>query len=325
MQFRNADMISDQSQPVVLIAARRERALADRLAGGPYAVVQVHTGTLAVEWARDLQPDTILLEAELPDMSGIDACRALQADLRIGHRVPILLLGPETPSPDQRVAALRAGAWGFLPYPRDPDELSVALQTHVQAKRNIEVALAEGMLDPATGLHTRPALARRARELGALMSRVRGALACIVLRMENGDGHVRIGPILLRTARLSDVVGTLSQGELAVLAPGTDQVGAVKLAVRAGSAVRTALEGGPAGVGGAMRAGYDAVANLTYSPMDPVELLSRAAAAVRHGVPEPGHPWVRRFEGSTAPSPAVGAPARSTPPGLALDKRRTSP
>ncbi|MGH7701256.1 MAG: hypothetical protein ACREMJ_12160, partial [Gemmatimonadales bacterium] len=90
---------------MVLIAARRERPLADHLVGASYTAVQVHTGTLAVEWARDLQPDTILLEAELPDMSGIDACRALQTDVRIGHRVPILLLGPDTPSPEQRVAA----------------------------------------------------------------------------------------------------------------------------------------------------------------------------------------------------------------------------
>ncbi|MGH7700096.1 MAG: hypothetical protein ACREMJ_06210, partial [Gemmatimonadales bacterium] len=262
---------------------------------------------------------------ELPDMSGIDACRALQTDVRIGHRVPILLLGPDTPSPEQRVAALRAGAWGFLPYPRKPADLSVTLETYVQAKRNIEVALAEGLLDPTTGLHTRPALARRARELGALMSRVHGALACVVLRLENGDGDARTGNLLLRTARVSDVVGKLSPRELVVLAPGTDRAGAVKLAVRAGNALRVVLGAGPAGAGAALRAGYDAVGNLTYSPIDPVELLTRTAAAVRHGAPEPGHPWVRRFESAAGPGPDAEVPTRSTPPGLTLDKRRTSP
>src|SRR5256885_2352344 len=60
-------------------------------------------------------------------------------------------------------------------YPPDREELLLSLETYLQAKRNIDVALA-GLVDPATGLHTRPALARRARELGALMSRARGGL-----------------------------------------------------------------------------------------------------------------------------------------------------
>src|SRR6266704_239260 len=101
----------------------------------------------------------------IADMSGIDACRLLHSELRIGHTVPTLILTPNKPTPEQRVAALRTGVWDFLLYPPDPEELLLSLETYLQAKRNIDVALA-GLVDPATGLHTRPALARRARELG---------------------------------------------------------------------------------------------------------------------------------------------------------------
>src|SRR5205807_22249 len=223
--------------PLILIAAIPEHSLASVFQGRHYAVVQVHTATLAAEWVRDVRPDTIIIDAELPDMSGIDACRLLHSDPRIGHTVPTLILAPNKPTPEQRVAALRAGVWDFVLYPPDPEELLLSLETYLQAKRNIDVALA-GLMDPATGLHTRPALARRARELGALMSRARGGLACVVFALDADPADPKAGSILVRSARVSDVVGALSPTEFAVLAPGTDQAGAVKLAQRIGGALR---------------------------------------------------------------------------------------
>jgi GGDEF domain-containing protein len=111
----------------------------------------------------------------------------------------------------------------------------------------------------------------------------------------------------------------LGSSEFAVLAPTTDHAGAVKLADRVVAVLRGPMAGGdmlPAET--AVRAGYDAVANLTYSPIDPAELLTRAATAVRHGSPDTRHPWVRRFDPKTAPA------SRATPLGLELDQRSVS-
>jgi len=44
------------------------------------------------------------------------------------------------------------------------------------------------------------------------------------------------------------------------------------------------------------RAGYESVANVGYEPMEPMELLARATAALRTGRPEPGLDWLRRYE-----------------------------
>src|SRR2546425_13106111 len=189
--------------PLILIAASAEHSLASVFEGRHYTVVQVHTGTLALEWVQDVRPDTIILDADLPDMSGIDACRLLHSDLRIGHTVPTLILASGEPTPEQRVAALRAGVWDFLPYPPDPEELSLTLQTYLQAKRNVDVALAAGLVDPATGLHSPPALARRARELGALMVRGRGALACVVFALDADPADPKPGSVVVRSARMS--------------------------------------------------------------------------------------------------------------------------
>ena len=299
--------------PLILVAASPEHSLSSVFVGRPYVVVQVHTGTLAVEWVRDVRPDTIILDADLPDMSGIDACRLLHSDLRIGHSVPTLILAPNKPTPEERVAALRAGVWDFLPYPPDPGELLLSLETYLQAKRNIDVALA-GLVDPATGLHTRSALARRARELGALMARARGGLACVVFAVAADPADPKAGSVVARSARVSDVVGTLSPTEFAVLAPGTDHAGAVKLAHRIGDALRDA---------GSVNVGYDAVPNLKYSPIDPVALLLRATTAVRTGTPEPGCAWMRRFDNAKAAAPEAGSPPRTTPSGFLLGNRGT--
>src|SRR6266496_3764155 len=136
--------------PIVLIAVSKEQWLASALGGDRFAVIQVHSGALARAVAREVRPDVIILEETLPDMSGVDACRLLYADPQIGHYVPILIVARDQPTPAQRVTALRAGAWDFLRYPRNPEELSLTLQVYVQAKRNIDAAMADDLTDLTT-------------------------------------------------------------------------------------------------------------------------------------------------------------------------------
>jgi CheY-like chemotaxis protein len=315
------------TSPVVLLAVPQEHPLPRQLEARQYSVVQVHTGTLALRWARDLRPDAIIVAAELPDMPGIELCEQLHSDVRIGHNVPILVLVPGKPTPAQRVDALRAGAWDFLPDPSSAERLALKLQTYVQAKRNIDVALAGGLYDPATGLHSRASLARRARELGVLMARTRGSLACVVFTLDVPATDPRVGSLVARTARGCDVVGVLSPADFAVLAPATDHSGALALGKRFADAFCGATErGGPLPAGATLRVGYDAVINLRYWPIDPVELLSRAAQAARTGQPDPVHPWARRFDERTGARRDDPEAVRNTPPGLVLEvKGRTGP
>ena len=313
--------------PVVLITVIWEQAaaLAGALSRTGYTVVRAQTGAQAIERARDSWPDVVILAAELPDMSGLDACWLLRSDQRVGRNVPVLILADEKPSPEQRVAALRAGAWDFLLHPSDPDELSLKLETCIQAKRNIDDALAGGLVDPETGLHSRPGLARRARELGALMSRHRGSLACLLFALESAAADPRAGSLVAHAARVSDVVGALGPTEIAVLAPGADHTGAVKLAQRVAAVLREAIGGGVLlARGSTLRVGYDAVSNFKYSPIDAVELLARATTAVKQGKPEPSCPWVRRFEAAQPAEPS-GPGSRISSPGLVLAHGRTSP
>ena len=149
------------------------------------------------------------------------------------------------------------------------------------------------------------------------MARARGGLACVVFALDADPADPKAGSIVVRSARVSDVVGTLSPTEFAVLAPGTDRAGAVKLAQRIGGALLEVVgASGSSPAARALQIGYDAVPNLKYSPIDPLALLLRATTAVRTGTPEPGCSWMRRFDESNATAPEAGAAPRTTPSGF---------
>src|SRR6267378_3873196 len=251
-------MSSTPDLPVVLVAIRRDRSLMRALGPIGYVVIESPSGGRALERARETRPDVIILDTELSDLTGLEACRLFRGEPHIGRNVPILMLTSGPPTPEQRVTALRAGVWDFLPYGADGHEMSLKLETYIQAKRNIDATLAEGLFDPTTGLHSRPGLARRARELGALMARHHGALACVVFAVD-GPPDPRAGNLVAQTARVCDVVGSLGPGEFAVLAPGTTDAGVLKLAQRVVSVLCAPPGGGtnPATPGPTLRVGYD--------------------------------------------------------------------
>jgi PleD family two-component response regulator len=268
-------------------------------------VLRERLGRHAIARSRAARPDLIILGAELSDIAGVEVCRTLRGDQPVGGP-PIVIVMGQPAGRELRLAALRAGAWECLAPPHDAEEILLKLHTFIEAKREADRARSEGLLDPATGLYNRLGLAGRARELGALALRDHSALACVVLAVDPEAG--RFGPIddaeqLLRrcaaalrhATRRSDIVGRLAPAEFAVLAPGGDAPGARRLAERL---VRVAQSTAP---DGHVRCGYDAVANVGDTPLDPVQLLVRAAAAVRVGREEPGASevgigrWIRRF------------------------------
>ena len=95
-------------------------------------VGEAGTGTRAVEQARDLAPDVIMMDIQMPGMDGITATRQLR-----GSKILVLT----TFGTDDHVAqALHAGASGFLLKDATPEQLIHAVRV---------VADGEALLDPA--------------------------------------------------------------------------------------------------------------------------------------------------------------------------------
>src|SRR5712691_10059172 len=250
--------------PLVLLAGDGQDAtrwLNGLLEGAGYAVLQERTARHALERARSTEPDVLLVDQILPDMAGVELCRALRADPRVSRSTPILLSLHDAATRAERLAALRAGAWECIAPPHDADEILLKIGAYVHAKLDADRARADGLLDPVTGLYNRQGLARRARELGSQAFREHGPLACVVLALDveppdpaaaqqqGGTSLARYVQAIKSAARLSDVIGRLSATEFAVLAPGTDAGGARRLAERLASSVSATTATSAAGVG----------------------------------------------------------------------------
>jgi len=314
--------MSQGGLPLALFAANGQEAtrwLRVLLEGGGYAVLQERSGQHALERARTTEPDVILVDTGLPDMAGVELCRALRADPRVSSSTPILVMIRAPATRAQRLAALRAGAWECIAPPHDADEILLKIGAYVHAKVDADRARTEGLLDATTGLYNRQGLARRARELGSQAFREHGPLACVVMALDvepvepgaapqqGGNNLGRYVQAIKSAARLSDVIGRLSATEFAVLAPGTDAGGARRLAERLASSVSATTVASAADAATAapvrVRCGYEAVANVGYAPIEPVDLLVRAAAAVRTGRADSGE-WLRRFDEGINPASA---------------------
>jgi CheY-like chemotaxis protein len=295
---------NSESLAVLLTVVSRKRSIAPILADSGFTVVSAPSGSAALELIHDLKPDVVMIEADLPDMPGLDLCRAMRRDASVGRDVPIILLVGGKPTPEQRVSALRAGVWEFLTVPGDRGEILLKLRSCVEAKRNADIARADSFTDIASGLHNQGGLTRRAAQLGALMARMHAPFACIVFELNTDEPDPEACFLITRAARLSDVVGEISPNRFGVLAPATDGPGAVLLAnrmIKAFGALfteRCASRGVPV-PRWSMHAGYDAVSNAMYSPIDPAVFIARAATAVRHGAPERANELVRRCHDAT--------------------------
>jgi GGDEF domain-containing protein len=94
------------------------------------------------------------------------------------------------------------------------------------------------------------------------------------------DALARWVRLLRSAARASDVLGRLGPSDFAVLAPATGAEGARGLARRLTAAARDLSP--PDEVPLHIRIGYDAVENMAYAPINPIELLGHANVAERH-------------------------------------------
>jgi two-component system KDP operon response regulator KdpE len=99
------------------------RALAMNLTARGYEVIEAATGTRALAAAAVDEPDVILLDLGLPDLSGLDVIRGV----RKYASVPIVVLSARTGSSD-KVAALDLGADDYVTKPFNIEELLARLR-----------------------------------------------------------------------------------------------------------------------------------------------------------------------------------------------------
>ena len=91
------------------------RLLRASLGEEPYRIVEASNGDEALELARRLGPDVILLDMMMPGRSGLEVLREVRADPALAQ-TPVIMVTARTQASDRNAIA-QAGADGYLAKP----------------------------------------------------------------------------------------------------------------------------------------------------------------------------------------------------------------
>jgi len=108
---------------------------------GGYVACEAATGEDALDAVERERPSLVLLDINLPGMSGYDVCLHLRADY--GRDLPIVFISGERTEPFDQVAGLRLGADDYIVKPFDPGSLLARLDRLVASTAPHRNAVAE--------------------------------------------------------------------------------------------------------------------------------------------------------------------------------------
>jgi len=109
------------------------RVLRSTLTFRGYELVEAASGEEGLELARKMKPDLILLDVNLPGMSGVETCR----ELRRFMAAPIIMLTVRNAERD-KVAALDAGADDYVTKPFGIEELLARVRASLRRHSSAE-------------------------------------------------------------------------------------------------------------------------------------------------------------------------------------------
>ena len=125
-----------EAQATILIVDDEEvgrEALEGVLFSQGYSLVFAQNGQEALDMAREMMPDMILLDVMMPNMDGFEVCQKMRSDPILAE-IPILLV---TALDDRvsRIKGIEAGADDFISKPFDRIELRARVRTVTRLNR----------------------------------------------------------------------------------------------------------------------------------------------------------------------------------------------
>ena len=237
----------------VLVAdddANTRELVASTLRASGYEVETAQDGQEAVERVSRGELDIVLLDAVMPRLSGVDACRTIKG-LKGDDFVPIALMFAKT-DPKSRIEALKLGADGYVCKPFEQTELLLCVSSALRVKRAHDRTRAAAAklerlraFDELTGAHSFHFLHERLTQEFVRAERHAEPLACCILdidrlKLQNERGGRSLGDEVLRgvaevikgSVRDTDVVARYGNDEFFVMLPATHFAGSLVVATR---------------------------------------------------------------------------------------------
>jgi PAS domain S-box-containing protein len=132
----SADRRIERTMKVLIVDHEPQRLYdtARVLQSAGHQVLGAATGNECMRTAREKLPDLILLDAALPDISGIDLAQEIKRDPELAHPFVVLLSAEEMP-PSIRARALESAADGHIVRTVPKRELSARVEAMLRRKR----------------------------------------------------------------------------------------------------------------------------------------------------------------------------------------------
>jgi len=103
-----------------------------------FEVLEASTGRQALEMTQ-AGPDLVVLDVNLPDISGIEVCKQIKASESTAG-VPVLQVSATLVDTKDRIAGLEGGADAYLVQPIDPEELIATVRSLLRVRKAEEDA-----------------------------------------------------------------------------------------------------------------------------------------------------------------------------------------
>lgn len=128
--------MSEKVKPVILHVDDNEitRYTVRQMLQAEFDIENASCGAETFEKAQQ-QPDMIILDVHLPDMTGFEICKTLKADAETAH-IPVLHLSATFMDAESRAQGLEGGADAYLTQPVEPLVLSATIRALLRIRQS---------------------------------------------------------------------------------------------------------------------------------------------------------------------------------------------
>ncbi|NUU20978.1 MAG: response regulator transcription factor [Streptomycetaceae bacterium] len=174
-------------------------------------------GAEALERARELRPDVLLMDIRMPGVDGLEAARRVAADPALAGVKVVILTTFDLD--DYIYGALRAGATGFLVKDTEPEELIHAVRVAARGDALISPSVTRRLIAEFAGRAKQPGPDPR---LNGLTEREREVMGLVAGGMSNDEIAARLvlSPATAKThvSRIMTKLDVRDRSQLVVLA-----------------------------------------------------------------------------------------------------------
>jgi diguanylate cyclase (GGDEF)-like protein len=207
------------------------------------------SGRMALKLARESVPDLVVLDVDMPELSGFEVCKEFKSDPALAQ-VPIIFITSHE-SAQLETLGLQLGAVDFISKPPHASLVLARVRTYQRLKMLSDTLRSAVKMDFLTGAVTRRQLEKALTQEWLRAGRTAAPLSLLLVDIdgftaynaefgeEKGDACLQGVADTLRSVghRPIDVLGRYAGGKFALLLPETDSEGARFVAQRAIDAV----------------------------------------------------------------------------------------